>query len=258
MSDVDTAPTGVEAAPVVTPAPQDVTQAPPQESAPAETDELQEGQPREKDGKFAPVQKRINELTRQRYEAERRASEFERRLQEIERQPVRAPDPEQDPNAYIEHVINERAQALAEERAQQSKQQQEQQRFQSLAQQLNTREADYAVAHPDYPEAAQALASVIGQNPIMFEVIATSDHGPAVAHYLGNHLDEAVSIVGMPPHLAAAALVRLESKVSATKPIPVTKAPTPAPTVGGGGAVVQKDPSRMNDSEWFASRRAQR
>ena len=257
MSDVDTAPTGAEVAPVANAETPQATTVPETTTEQTETRQ-EEGQPRDEKGKFAPVQQRINELTRLRYEAERRAEASERRLQEIERQPARVPDPEREPDAYVDHLINERAQAIAEERAQQSHQQQEQQRFQSLVQQMNAREAEYVIAHPDYPEVAQTLASVIGPNPMLFEVIATSDHGPAVAHYLGNHLDEAANIARLPPHLAAAAVVRLEAKVSAIKQIPVTKAPTPAPTVGGGGAVVQKDPSRMNDSEWFASRRAQR
>lgn len=255
MSDVEVAQTGAIAAPVETPAiPQDVAQATPQESAPAETDELQDGQPRDKDGKFAPVQKRINELTRQRYEAERRAQDLERRLQELERQPSRAPDPEQDPNAYIEHVINERAAALAEERAQQSHQQQERQRIESLLQQSAAREVEYAKAHPDYHEAADTLRSILGVNPAVAEVMLASDHGPAVAHYLGTHIDEAVALSQLPPHLAVAAVVRLEAKVSAPKPKPVSSAPTPVPSVGGASVAPRGLHDELSIDDWMRER----
>lgn len=257
MSDVELAQAGAEVAPVANAETPQATTVP--ETTTEQTDTQQdEAQPRDEKGRYGSFQQRINELTREKHEERRAREALERRLQEFERQPAHAPDPEQDPSAYIEHLVNERARTLADEHRQQETKQQEQQRLQSLVQQMNTREADYVTQHPDYPEAAANLASVIGPNPALFEVLATSDHGPAVAHHLGTHLDEAAAIARMPVHLAAVAIARIEAKVSSPKTKPVSKAPDPAPTVGGGGAVVQKDPSRMTDAEWFASRRDQR
>lgn len=260
MSDVETAQTGAIAAPVENTTPtQEQTQAPPQESAPADTDELQDGQPREKDGKFGSFQKRINELTKEKYEERRARSELEQQVKQLREQFDRATQPappafEDDPQAYFAHIAREEARSYIATERQTATQQQEQQRFQSLAQQLNTREAEYAVTHPDYPEAAEALASVMGPNPMLFEVIATSDHGPAVAHYLGNHLDEAANISRMPPHLAAAAVARLEAKVSAPKHKPVSAAPAPAPVVTGASVASRGANDGQSIDDWMRER----
>lgn len=248
MSELEVAQTGEVAAPV-----ENVEQVTPQESAPANPETPEEEQARDEKGRF--VQKRINELTRQRYEAERRAQDLERRLAEVEqRQPSRAPDPNEDINGYLEHLANERAQAIVSERLQQTAQQQEQHRMSQIASQYSTREAEYIAAHPDYEEAVATFASVVGVNPQLGEVLMTSDHGPAVAHYLGTHLDEAVAIAQMPPHLAAAAVARLEAKVSAVKPKPVSSAPTPVPSVGGASVAPRGLHDELSIDDWMRER----
>lgn len=225
----------------------------PQESATANPDAPKDDQARDEKGRF--VQKRINELTREKHEARRQAEQAARERDELRaelsrlRQPA-APDPAQDPAAYVRHLAREEAQSLVESQQSQWRQSQEQQRFQSLAQQYATREADYAASHPEYTEALEAFTSIAGDNqPELAEVLMTSDHGPAVVHYLGSHLDEAVNILAMPPYLAAAALARIEARVSAPKPKPTTNAPAPVPTLSGSAAV-SKDPSKMTYAEY--------
>jgi hypothetical protein len=88
------------------------------------------------------------------------------------------------------------------------------------------------------------------------EVIADSDVGPSIVHYLGEHLDAADRIQRLPPHKAAAEIARIEAQVKAPKPKPVSKAPTPTPALGGGSAA-QKDPERMTTEEWLAHRNNQ-
>lgn len=260
MSDVETAQTGAIAAPVETPAPaQEVTQANPQESAPAEQAQEDE-QARDEKGRF--VQKRINELTKRYHDEQRARTSLEQEVQQLREKFERAtqpppPDFNEDPQGYFAHIAREEARSYIASERQTATQQQEQQRFQSLAQQLNTREAEYAVTHPDYPEAAEALASVMGPNPMLFEVIATSDHGPAVAHYLGNHLDEAANISRLPPHLAAAAVARLEAKVSAPKHKPVSAAPAPAPVVTGASVAPRGASDGQSIEDWMRERNQQ-
>ena len=257
MSDVETAQTGAIAAPVEnTATTQEQTQAPPQESAPAEQAQDDE-QTRDEKGRF--VQKRINELTKRYHDEQRARTSLESEVKQLREQFNRAtqpppPDFNEDPHGYIAHLAREEARSHIESERQSATQQQEQQRFQSLAQQLNTREAEYAVTHPDYPEAAEALASVMGPNPMLFEVIATSDHGPAVAHYLGNHLDEAANISRLPPHLAAAAVARLEAKVSAPKHKPVSAAPAPAPVVTGASVAPRGANDGQSIEDWMRER----
>jgi len=257
MSDVETAQTGAIAAPVENTAPaQEQTQANPQESAPAEQAQ-EDDQARDEKGRF--VQKRINELTKRYHDEQRARTSLEQEFKQLREQFDRAtqappPDFNEDPQAYFAHIAREEARNYIATERQTATQQQEQQRFQSLAQQLNTREAEYAVTHPDYPEAAEALASVMGPNPMLFEVIATSDHGPAVAHYLGNHLDEAANISRLPPHLAAAAVARLEAKVSAPKHKPVSAAPAPAPVVTGASVAPRGANDGQSIEDWMRER----
>lgn len=229
-----------------------------QASAPADNDEPKDDQPRDDKGRF---QKRVNELTRARYEAQRQNEQLARELAEIRRELARSrqtppPDPSQDFPGYVRHLASEEARSLVEQERGQWQQHQEQQRQQSIAQQYATREADYAAEHPSYAEAAEAFVAVAGNGaPELAEVLMTSDHGPAVVEYLGTHLDEAVSILKMPPHLAAAAVARIEARVSAPKPKPATKAPAPVPTLSGA-AVVKKDPEGMSYDDykkWRAS-----
>jgi chromosome segregation ATPase len=255
MSDVENAQTGATA----DSAPVEVVQETQQTPAPVETDAQKEEQARDEKGRF--VQKRINELTREKYEARRHAEALQARLDQLEsevrqsRQP--APDPQQDPQAFIAHLAREEARKLIESERSASAQQQEQSRFQSLAQQHQGRAAVYAAEHPDYPEAEDSVVSILGNDPMLAEVLMSSEHGPAVVHHLGTHLDEVVQLASMPPHLRIAHVARLEARLSAPKPKPVTNAPAPVPTVGGGAAA-SKDPERMSVEDWMAWRNSQR
>lgn len=256
MSEVETALTGADAAP----APEEnVAQPPQQETAPVETDEQKDERERDEKGRF--VQRRINELTRARYEAQRERDAMRQELEslrqqvEYSRQPP-PPDPNDDPIAYVRHLAQEEARQFVNAERGQWQQQQEQARFQSIANEYAQREQAYAASHADYSEAVDTFVQIIGPDPVLAEVLMTSEHGPQVAHYLGTHVDEAVKVAQMPPHLRIAHVARLEARLSAPKPKPVTAAPAPAPTVGGG-SVASKDPSRMSTEEWMAWRNSQ-
>ena len=256
MSDVENALTGAEAAP----APEENVQDTPQAPAPVETDEQQEERARNEKGQF--IQKRINELTREKHEARREADrirqENEQLRQEVSRyrQPA-APDPETDFAGHVAHIAEQRAREVLEQERSQWQQQQEHARFQTIAEQYAEKEQAYAVNHPDYSEAVDAFVQIIGNDPLLAEVLMTSDHGPQVAHYLGTHLDEAAKVASLPPHMRVAHVARLEARLSAPKPKPVTAAPAPAPTVGGVSAA-SKAPERMSTEEWMAWRNSQR
>jgi len=259
MSDLDTAPTGAPAAPADT-APAD-TQAPSQDSAPANQDDAQQDtQPRDEKGRF--VQQRINELTRQRYEAQRQAEQVARERDELRaelqraRQPA-APDPTQDFEGYVSHRAEAAARRIVEEQQGQWQQHQEQQRQNAIVQQYETRAADYAAANPGYHEAIDNFVQIAaGSPPEIAEVLMTSEHGPAVAQYLGEHLDEAVRVLRMPPHLAAAEIARIEARVSVPKSKPVSNAPNPPPKVGGASAAPRGLSDDLSMDEWMRRRTA--
>jgi hypothetical protein len=259
MSDVETAPTGADAATVPeTPAQPEQAQETTQESATATPDEQQEEQARDEKGRF---QKRVNELTRKTYDARREAEQARRERDQLYaelerlRQPA-APDPNVDPIGHVQHLAREEARRLVGQERANWQQQQEQQRFQTLAQDYATREQDFADKNPGYQEAVDAFTAVAGPNPYLAEVLMTAEYGPEVVHYLGTHLDEAARIAHLPPHLAAREVTRIESRFT-PKSKPVSSAPNPPPTLGGGKATVAKKEDDMTVEEWLVHRRAQ-
>ena len=255
MSEVENdALTGATAAP----APEESAQETPQVSATAETDEQKELPPRDEQGRF---QKRINELTRNQWEARREAERLRQEnevlrqhYQQAQRQ-TEAPDPDVDPKAYIAHLAREEARQIVEAERAQWQQQQAQQQQHEVGQQFAARIDAYAAEHPDFYDALNAVDSILGAHPAV-EVIATSEHGAAVTHYLGQHLDEAARIAQLPPLQAAAHIARLEARLSAPKQKPVTAAPAPAPTVGGVSAA-PRNPENLGVNEWIAWRNSQ-
>lgn len=260
MSDEQIAQEGATpAAPV-----ENVAQETPQISANADgqNEDKPDERPRDEKGRF--VQERINELTRARRQAERERDAYAAQLQQYQSQQHQVPAGDKPPSFENYTDLNEWAVAVAEHARQQAanearrefEQRQQQSSQQQVFGQYEAKEREYVASHPDYPEALEALSSSVRFSPAVLEVIAASDHGPAVVHHLGQHLDVADRLARLPPHLAAFELARIEAKVSAPKPVPVTKAPPPAPSVGGGSPVA-KDPDRMSVDEWQAWRQSQ-
>lgn len=251
----------------VAPAEEQEVQEQAQDSTTEQVDESQkDDKARDEKGRFVP-QERVNEITRARREAERRAEALERELTNLRQsQPAQhqpqskdAPkleDYDYDMSAFgaalTEYAVKQ-AQTQAESRIQQQAQQEQAQKLQKS---FEERAVRYAAEHPDFDEAVSSLTRTVQFRPEVVETISASEHGPAVVHYLAQHLDEADSIARLPAHLAAAQIGRIESRVSATKPKPVTNAPKPPPVLGGGAAAT-KDPDRMTGEEWLAWRRKQ-
>jgi hypothetical protein len=256
------------AAPVETVAPATTEQETPQVPATAEGSDPAERE-RDEKGRFKPTaQDRINELTRARREAERERDLLRAQLAQGQPNPQTKPTAASDKPPSLEdfdydiaafgHAMTEYAVKQAEQRVEARFREQNTHQTQAqLAAQFAERERSYAVAHPDYADSVSALASTATFGDEVLEVLAGSEHAPAVVHYLGKHLDEAEALSRMSPAKAAFELARIEAKVTAPKPKPpVSNAPTPPPTLSGG-SVVQKDPDRMTTAEWLAWRRSQ-
>lgn len=260
MSDENAADDGaIPAAPV-----ENIEQENPATPAPAEGEnEATKEQERARDEK-GRFQSRVNELTRNWRQTERERDALLAQLQQFQSQQQTVPQGDEPPSIENFQNVNEWANAVAKHAAKQAQEQarkefserqqqtQQAQVFESYA----AREREYSASNPEYADAYQALQSSVRFHPAILEVLAASDHGPAVVHHLGAHLDVADRISRLPPHLAAAELARIEAKVSAPRTKPVTKAPNPAPTLGGG-ATASKDPDRMTVDEWVRWRNSE-
>ena len=265
MSDVETADDGAQVAPVDDAASeQPIEQDQAQDSTTEQVETQQDDKPRDDKGRFVP-QERVNEITRARREAERRAEALERELSNLrQQQPAQnQPQSKQDAPkledydydmsafgaALTEYAVTQ-AQTQAESRIQQRTQQEQAQKLQRS---FEDRAAKYAAEHPEFDEAVSSLTKTVQFRPEVVETISASEHGPAVVHYLAQHLNEADDIARMPAHLAAAQIGRIESRLSATKPKPVTNAPTPTPSLGGG-SVAKKDLAKLSYADYRRER----
>ena len=125
-----------------------------------------------------------------------------------------------------------------------SQQQESTRKAQERQRSFAEKEAAFVAEHPDYEAVAKAPHVPITQ--AVAEEILQSDNPPAVAYYLGSHLDEAAAIAQMSPAQISRAIGRIEGRLSAPasseaprqiEPKTVSRAPAPVTTLSGAPAV---------------------
>lgn len=183
---------------------------------------------------------RIDELTRQRREAERQADYWKARANQSV-----------DPNSldYEEGIAERVSQRHRQEQADTAK---------ATAEQLATeaftyRETIARERFADYDAITRNPSIPI--TPAMAEIIRDSDVGPDLAYHLGRNVTEAARIAALPANRQAVELGRLEARITAPKPLPA-RAPAPVQPVSGIAAGGSKDPGSMSMSEYAAWRKA--
>lgn len=237
-------------------------------SEPGDDDTEEEGEEGADQKPKGRLQKRIDDLTRQRKDAERRAAEAESdrdqwRNQALRADQVQSPNDAEapresdfdDPDDYlIARARFEAKQEFRKEQAEASEQAQRertQREYEAMAREYTARADDARSRYADFDE-------VTGREDVpvsghMIEVIMASEKGPDIAYFLGSNPQEAARIAHMPPLAAAAEIGRIEAQLSAPAPKRETKAPKPVKPVGSGEKV-SKDPSKMTFEEYKAWR----
>jgi hypothetical protein len=197
-------------------------------------------------------QKRIDEVTAQKYEAQRQADYWrglaEGRAPQAEplQQKVGPPDRWDDPEGYDQWLI-EQAVARTEEKFSRTQ----------ATRSFEEREAQVRASRPDYDVVVRDPSLPI--TPLMADVIRESEKGPEIAYYLATNRSELAQIASRPPHLQAKALGRIEASLTTPAPAPATIKPIPhAPpkTVAGFSAGLTKPLEEMSMSEYIAARNA--
>lgn len=220
-----------------------------------------------------PVQKRIDELTRRRYDAERERDywrEHAQRAQESKPEPAAPIEPavvgktladfaydESKYQSYLFEQAESRAVKAAE--AVLSKKQTETARFQTVTAHKE-REAEFAKKVPDYFE----IAHYAPITDSMAEIIMDSENSAELAYHLGKNRQVALNLSRLSPLQQARELGRLEAKLAA-KPTPaaISGAPPPAPRLEGasshGGLPKADAPEsdKLSDVEWTRLRNKQ-
>lgn len=204
-----------------------------------------------------PIQRRFDELTRQKHEAERRAQDAERRAQAAEAKLQNRPELDPDDfdgreRQHVKDAINEQAAEEARIEAEAAK-----------AEVRRTRNQGYLSRAEEtlgerFVEFKQSFAS-IPLSDSACDVLAESESGVEMGMYLSKHPAEARRIYELSPVKQARELTKLESRLeSATRKKRQTSAPPPPKTIETATAApVQKDPAQMSDAEyskWYRKR----
>lgn len=189
------------------------------------------------------AKKRIDELTREKYEAKRAAEQAAIEVQQLREAMQQG---QQAPLGDVQSLVQQEAQRLIAEQS-----------FDAAC----NKTYDTGIAEfPDFKEAYGNL-SMIGITRDFIEVVVDSDPKMAatVLHHLGNDLDEAARISSLPPIQMARELTKLEHKLS-SQPAPkkqISNAPDPIKPLSAAGATATKDPAKMTDTEFAKWRREQ-
>ncbi len=210
---------------------------------------------------------RVDQITREKWEARRRAQELEQELNNLRAaqaalRPENAPLPAQSPTSAapptsavptpdpeaLEQVIQARARQLAQ--------------AQAFTERCNAtyRQGVEDPTTPGFQEALKGfdLFGGLQRYPDLVEAVVAVPDGHRVLHHLGTHLDEAERILSLPPAVRAMELGRLSARI--TTPVPrATAAPTPPVPIRGNAASAEPGPDdqgRFNDQAAYRAWRA--
>lgn len=215
----------------------------------------------------AGVQKRIDQLTREKYEAKREA-DYLRQLAMQQAQPQQqVPQPQGKPtreqfnydeDAYLEALTDYKAREVI------ARQQYEQQAYQHQVRQQQQR-ADYSqrvenvniTGSSKYADYEDVVVNnhTLPISPVMADAISLTDVSADIAYHLGKNQQEAARIYQLPPPVQIMEIARLEQKLKAPAPKKTTNAPAPIEPVGARGQVIT-DPEKLSTAEWIRRRNA--
>jgi hypothetical protein len=215
------------------------------ESAAPETQETDKSP--EKDDKQPPkwAQKRINELTRDKYRERAQREMLETRLAEIEQRLQAQPEVEgeqraQQPTGKSEAEILRQAESRV-----------------AFDMKCNEAFKQGTKQFDDFEDALENL-KMVGIDANALGVIVESDDPAKVLHHLGNNQDEASRILGLSPVAMARAIGALEVRLSQPKPTPAqSKAPAPISPVSARSASSTGLGDELSMAEWIKRRNAQ-
>ena len=220
-------------------------------------------------GRFS---KRIDELTRERYEAQAEAARLREQLENLQRQakpePTKLAAPEGKPqrNAYtsdedwVEALTAWKARSLIEEdrrvEAERTRQERERQTYTTYVEKAD----QFLDEHPDFN---QVVAGIRVSEDIAGGVqaaIVGRPNGPEVAYYLGTHpeLCQELSEMTAADAVAEIGAISLSLMPVQRKSSPQPAAPIPAPLEPVGGSTrVARGLSELDPDAYIAARREQ-
>lgn len=167
------------------------------------------------------VQRRIDQLTREKHEEKRQREALEAQLrtyqQPSEQGKQQAPT---DIDAAVEARLKQRE-------------------FDSACNKIfDAGKTEFA---GDWDSSLKTFQMLGGATPDFLEAVTSMDNGHKVLHHLGQNPEVAERLLSLPPLRMALELARLETTVSQAKPKPVSNAPAPINPIGGRSAPVEPE-----------------
>jgi hypothetical protein len=206
-------------------------------------------------------QKRIDEITRARREAEHRAEYW----QKVAENGVSYQKPDKtiddfggDERQYQDYLRSEIvkdsvAAAKRELMADQARIRQEE-----VNRNFSSKEKEFAKEHEDYLNVTRR--EDLPYTASMHEIVSMLDNGPEIVYHLAKNSDIADRISRLPPNLQAVELTRLDAKLTKPSGSHITGAPEPIPKIKGSNAqgyisASSPDSDKLSADEWLRRRR---
>lgn len=257
--------TGAEPEEVETPA-QEETEEATGEDTPADTEEVK---------KAKGVQKRIDELTKQKHEATRREQEKEKEVEYWKAQALKGqqppePQPEVIPQGFpakptveqfesyeefVEALTDWKVELKDVRKTVEAERKNIAEKQQTIAEQHSTRVQTAKAKYEDFDDVTSSLDGIMVPM-VTIEVIQESEVSADLFYYLGQHPDEAKKLQTLSVPAQLREIGKLEARLE-KKPEPeipakrVTQAPEPIKPVGNKEKAVAADPDNMSDEEWY-------
>lgn len=168
------------------------------------------------------VQRRIDQLTREKHEALRRANDAEARANQGQ---------QNGEQSQAKPMTRDEIRAEAKLMLQQEK-------FDDACNKVfDAGKTEF----PDWDSSLRTFQMLGGASPDFLEAVTAMDAGHKVLHHLGQNPEVAERLLSLPPLRMAYELARLETTVGHTKPKPVSNAPAPINPIGGRSAPVEPE-----------------
>ena len=201
------------------------------------------------------VKKRIDKVTRQKYEAIAEANRYKAELEQLRAQLA----PKQEaPDISQFDTLDEYVDAVAEYKYQNNMLSEQEKNVERAIEQRVSREWTAKVEKvrsvaPDFDDAFNNVAN-IEFAPMALEAVAQHPKGAEIAYMLGKNVSEAYRIAALSPTQQLIAIGEIVAKTNVPKPKAVSTAPSPVKPVQGGSSN-SAPPSDMD--EWIKWRNNQ-
>ena len=220
--------------------------------------EPSESSTEKEEGAKDTVQKRIDDVTKARREAERDAEYWK----QIAQQNQVAPEPvepgktladfDYDEGKYAEYLTEF---AKAEARAEVDKQLANE-KAATVHAEYSQKEAEFAQGVDDYHTAV--TNPTLRFSPEMAAATQTGENGPALRYYLAKNPEISASLASMAPLDMARELGRIEATKLVKETAPkISNAPKPVPKIAATSNKVTTDPLKMTDAQFAKWRQKQ-